>query len=121
MLYQGSKIVVATPCAVVEEDVMALADLTVHFTLSDPAVFLIAGGVAGLITGYLMKSRRAMVLVDLLVGLLGGLVGAYLLVPAFGLQGQGLTGAALLAVFGAILADVLVHFAVLVRHKATAS
>jgi uncharacterized membrane protein YeaQ/YmgE (transglycosylase-associated protein family) len=100
---------------------MALADLTVNFTLSDLAVFLIAGGLGGLGTGYLMKSKRGMVLVDLLVGLVGGLVGGYLLVPAFGLQGNGLLGAALLAVFGAVLADVIVHFAVVMRHKAAAS
>ncbi|HEU5438279.1 MAG TPA: hypothetical protein VFU88_03230 [Ktedonobacterales bacterium] len=100
---------------------MALADLTVHVILSDLAVFLIVGGLAGLGTGYLMKSKRGMVLVDLLVGFVGGLVGAYLLVPAFGLQRDGLLGAAVLAIFGAILADVIVHFAVVMRHKAAAS
>jgi uncharacterized membrane protein YeaQ/YmgE (transglycosylase-associated protein family) len=100
---------------------MAVADLTVNFTLNNLAVFLIAGGLAGLGTGYLMKSKKGMKLVDLLVGFLGGLVGAYLLVPAFGLQHQGLLGAALLAIFGAVLADVIVHFALMVRHKAAAS
>lgn len=98
-----------------------LADLTVDVTLNDFVVFLILGGLAGLATGYLMKSKGAGVLLDLLAGFLGGLVGGYLLVPVFSVQRYGLTGAALLAIAGGVLAAVIAHFAVMMRHKAKAS
>lgn len=110
------------PTGIEEDDTMVrLADLTVNFTLNDLAVFLILGGLAGLATGYLMKSKGAGVLLDLLVGFLGGLVGGYLLVPVFGVQRYGLTGAGLLAIAGGVLAAVIAHFVVMMRHKAKAS
>ncbi|HKS68808.1 MAG TPA: hypothetical protein VJQ45_00205 [Ktedonobacterales bacterium] len=100
---------------------MALADLTVNVTLNDLVVFLIVGGLAGLATGYLMKSKGAAVLLDLLFGFLGGLVGGYVLVPLFNAGRYGLAGAALLAIAGGVLAAVIAHFVVMMRHKAKAS
>ncbi len=100
---------------------MALADLTVDVTLNNLAVFLILGGLAGLATGYLMKSKGGAVLLDLIFGFLGGLIGGYVLVPIFNVGRYGLAGAAVLALAGGVLAAVIVHFAVMMRHKAKAS
>ncbi|MFI5274400.1 MAG: hypothetical protein ACHQ4H_15305 [Ktedonobacterales bacterium] len=100
---------------------MAVANLTINLTLNDFVVFLILGGLAGLATGHLMKSKGATVLLDLVFGLLGGLVGGYMLPLVFSAQPYGLAGSSLLAFFGGLLAVVVAHFAVLVRHKAKAS
>lgn len=100
---------------------MALADLTVDVTLNNLVVFLVLGGLAGLATGYLMKSKGSTVLLDLVFGLLGGLVGGYVLVPVFNVGHYGLAGAAVLALAGGVLASVIVHFVVMMRHKAKAS
>lgn len=100
---------------------MTLADLTVDVTLNDFVVFLIVGGVAGLAAGYLMKSKGSTVLLDLLCGFLGGLIGGYLLVPIFNAAHYGLAGAALLAIAGGMLAAMIGHLVVLIRHKAKAS
>lgn len=100
---------------------MALADLTVDVTLNNLVVFLILGGLAGLATGYLMKSKGGAVLLDVVFGFLGGLIGGYVLVPLFNAGRYGLTGAALLALAGGVLAAVIAHFAVMMRHKAKAS
>lgn len=100
---------------------MALADLTVDVTLNNLVVFLILGGLAGLATGYLMKSKGGAILLDLVFGFLGGLIGGYVLVPLFNAGRYGLTGAALLALAAGVLAAVIAHFAVMMRHKAKAS
>ena len=100
---------------------MALVDLTLNVTLNNLAVFLILGALAGLVTGYLMKSKGGAVLLDLVFGLLGGLIGGYVLVPIFSAGRYGLVGAGILAVAGGVLAAVIAHFAVMMRHKAKAS
>ena len=50
---------------------MTILDVTVNFTLNDPAIWLIAGAVGGLATGQLMKSRGGAILLDLFFGVLG--------------------------------------------------
>lgn len=99
--------------------VLSLADITVKFTLNNLVLFLILGGVIGLGTGYLMKSKGVTILGDILFGLIGALIGAYALTPALDI-GRGLLGQTLAAVFGCVLAVAILHFVVVVRQKAKA-
>jgi uncharacterized membrane protein YeaQ/YmgE (transglycosylase-associated protein family) len=98
---------------------MALADVTVNFTLSSLAVWLILGAFGGLVTGQLMKSKGKMVLGDLLFGLLGGLIGVYAVGPLLRVPAGGVTQW-LLAIFGGVVVVVLVHFVMDVRRRASA-
>ena len=99
--------------------VLSLADITVKFTLNNLALFLILGGVIGLGTGYLMKSKGVTILGDVVFGLIGALIGAYVLTPALDI-GRGLLGQSLASVFGCVLAVAILHFVVVVRQKARA-
>jgi len=98
---------------------MALVDVTVNFTLSDLAVWLILGAVGGLVTGQLMKSKGMHIVGDLFFGLLGGLLGVYV-VGAFMRASPGGLTQWLLALFGGVVVVVLEHFVLDVRKRASA-
>jgi uncharacterized membrane protein YeaQ/YmgE (transglycosylase-associated protein family) len=98
---------------------MALANVTVNFTLSDLAVWLILGAAGGLVTGQLMKSKGMHILGDLIFGLIGGLVGVYAVGSLLKAPSGGLTQW-LLALFGGVVVVVLVHFVQDVRKRASA-
>jgi len=98
---------------------MALANLTVNFTLSDLTVWLILGAVGGLVTGQLMKSKGMHMLGDLLFGPIGGLVGVYVVGALMRALAGGLTQW-LLALFGGVVVVVIEHFVMDVRKRASA-
>src|SRR5690348_5413433 len=99
---------------------MALADLTVNFTLNNFTILVILGAVAGLVTGQLMKSKGWMVLADLCFGLVGMLVGVFAVGAPLGISHLGFQGDMLMALLGSVFAVVLVHAVAVVRHKAQA-
>jgi uncharacterized membrane protein YeaQ/YmgE (transglycosylase-associated protein family) len=98
---------------------MALADVTVNFTLSDLTVWLILGAVGGLVTGQLMKSKGMHIVGDIFFGLLGGLLGVYVVGAFMRTSAGGLTQW-LLALFGGVVLVVLEHFVLDVRKRASA-
>ncbi len=98
---------------------MALASVTVNFTLSDLSVWLILGAFGGLVTGQLMKSKGKLVLGDLFFGLLGGLIGVYAIAPLLRVPDGALTQW-LLALFGGVVVVVVEHFVLDVRKRASA-
>lgn len=99
---------------------MAIADLTVNFTVSNLVLLVIAGALAGLFTGQLMKSKGINILGDLIFGVVGALLGGLFLAPLFGIGHYGFTAYLLLAVAGAVVLDVLLHGLATARRKATA-
>lgn len=99
---------------------MAVADLSVNFTVSNLMLVLIAGALAGLFTGQLMKSKRLNILGDLIFGIVGALLGGLFLAPLFNIGRYGFTAYLLLAVAGAVVLDVLLHGIATARRKATA-
>lgn len=99
---------------------MALADLTVNFTLNNFTILVILGAVAGLVTGQLMRSKGWMVLADLGFGLVGMLVGVFAVGTPLGISHLGYQGDILMALLGSVFAVVLVHAVAVVRHKAQA-
>ena len=83
------------------------ADEPVPFTTKESAVafvwFVVVGFVAGLIAGLIMKGSGYGILGDIVVGVLGSLLGGGV-VQALGVPfGEGLLGAVLVATFGAVM------------------
>jgi uncharacterized membrane protein YeaQ/YmgE (transglycosylase-associated protein family) len=104
-----------------EEKDMALADVTVNFTLSNLAILIIAGLLVGLVTGQLMKSKGfKAVALDLLFGFLGMLIGVYAVGPLVDIGRFGFSGNVLMAVVGSLVVVVLEHFLLTARRKAAA-
>ena len=99
----------------------ALSNLSVDFTLNNLELLLLTGGIVGLVTGQLMKSRGKNILVDLVAGLFGTLVGALVLYPLLGFQSWGFPGALSLTLVGSIVFVVLAHFGVAVQRKTKAA
>lgn len=99
---------------------MSVADLTVNFTVSNLVLVLIAGALAGLVTGQLMKSKGVNILGDVLFGLVGALLGDFVLAPLLNIGRYGFTAFLLLAVAGAVVLDVVLHGVATARRKATA-
>lgn len=64
--------------------------------------WLIAGVIAGWLTGLIMKGRGFGLIGDLVVGLLGGLIGGWL-AGKIGLGASGLIGEILIAVVGGVI------------------
>lgn len=99
---------------------MALADFTVNFTISNLALVLIVGALAGLITGQLMKSRGINIFGDLVFGVIGAILGDFFVGPLLNISRFGFTAYVLLAIAGAVILDVLLHGLATARRKATA-
>jgi uncharacterized membrane protein YeaQ/YmgE (transglycosylase-associated protein family) len=95
--------------------------VTINFTLSNLTTMLIAGALAGVITGQLLKSRGLYILGDVLFGLLGILLGVVVLGALLDIGHFGFVGYLLLAIAGPMVTVVLAHFALLVRRLAIAS
>jgi uncharacterized membrane protein YeaQ/YmgE (transglycosylase-associated protein family) len=98
-----------------------LADLTVHFTLNDVLLFIIAGAIGGLVTGQLMRSAGWMLFGDLFFGGVGGLVAVYLIGGLLHFSQYGFAAQLLLALAGGVLALVLAHLVLAVRRRAKAT
>jgi uncharacterized membrane protein YeaQ/YmgE (transglycosylase-associated protein family) len=64
--------------------------------------FIIVGLVAGWLAGVIMKGGGYGVIGDIVVGIVGALIGGYLF-SAMGLEAGGLLGAILIALIGAII------------------
>lgn len=99
---------------------MAIADFTVNFTISNLALVLIVGALAGLITGQLMKSRGINIIGDLAFGLIGAILADFFVGPLLGIGRYGFTAFVLLAIAGAVILDVLLHGLATARRKAAA-
>ncbi len=65
-------------------------------------LFIVIGLIAGWLAGILVKGGGFGVLGDIVVGILGAVIGGYLF-GAFGIGGRGLLGGVLVATVGAIL------------------
>jgi uncharacterized membrane protein YeaQ/YmgE (transglycosylase-associated protein family) len=100
---------------------MTLADVTINLTLDNLTVMLVAGALAGVITGQLLKSRGLYILGDVFFSLLGILLGVVVLGTLLDIGHFGFVGYLLLAIAGAMVTVVLAHFALLVRRHAMAS
>jgi len=100
---------------------MAILDVTVNFTLNDPAIWLIAGAVGGLATGQLMKSRGGAILLDLFFGVLGALLGVYVVGALLGIGRYGLVAVTLTAALGGGVLVVISHLLGEVRKHAKAA
>jgi hypothetical protein len=100
---------------------MGVADLTIDFTLSNLALFAIAGAFGGLLTGVLMKSAGWLILADLIFGTLGGLVGVYVVGALLHFDQYGLGAQALLALAGGVLTQVLGRAVIALRRRAKAA
>ena len=100
---------------------MALADVTVNFTLSNLAILIIVGLLVGLVTGQLMKSKGfKAVALDLLFGFVGMLIGVYAVGPLVDIGRFGFSGNVLMAVVGSLVVVALEHFLLTARRKAAA-
>lgn len=99
---------------------MTLADFTVNFTISNLALVLIVGALAGLITGQLMKSRGINIFGDLVFGVIGAILGDFFVGPLLNIGRFGFTAYVLLAIAGAVILDVLLHGLATARRKAAA-
>lgn len=100
---------------------MALASLRIDVTLDNFTLLVLAGALLGLITGQLMKSRGIRIVGDLVFGIVGALVGDFVLGPLLGAERFGFTGYLLFAVAGSIVLVVLEHAFLVARNKAKAA
>ncbi len=64
--------------------------------------FLIIGGIAGWIAGLLMKGGGFGIAGNVVVGVIGAILGGYL-IRAFGWTAYGITGSLIMAVIGAVI------------------
>src|SRR5262245_1969844 len=80
-----------------EEDHMYLANLTVNFTINDLTLWILAGAVGGVGTGRLMKTKGLTILADLFFGVVGGLIGIFVIGTIINVGQYGLPGQLLLA------------------------
>jgi len=64
--------------------------------------FIIVGLIAGWIAGLIMKGRGLGVLGDIIVGVIGALLGGYIF-RQFGITGTGFLGSVITAVVGAVI------------------
>ena len=69
---------------------------------------ILVGLIAGWLAGQVMKGRGYGILVDILLGLVGGVVGR-LLLGALGLYASGLIGSIVVAFVGAVVLVALAH------------
>ncbi len=99
---------------------MAVADFTINFTVSNLMLVLVTGGLAGLVTGQLMKSKGIHMLGDLIFGVVGAALCDFFLAPLLNIGQYGFTAYLLLAIGGAVVLDVLLHGLATARRKATA-
>ena len=65
-------------------------------------VAIIVGIIAGFLAGQIMKGSGYGIFMDLLLGLLGGIVGSFVL-GILGIGSSGMIGSILIATFGAVL------------------
>lgn len=77
--------------------------------MNDVVWFLLIGVAAGWLGGRIMKGGGFGIIGDLIVGVIGALVGGYLF-SAMGIQGNGKLGALVTATVGAIVLIVLLRF-----------
>ena len=99
---------------------MTILDVTVNFTLNDPAIWLIAGAIGGVATGQLMKSRGSGIVLDLFFGVLGALLGVYVVGAILGVGRYGPVAVTLMAAFGGMVLVVMSHLLGVVRKHARA-
>lgn len=69
---------------------------------------IIVGLIAGWLAGHAVKGRGYGILIDILLGLVGGVVGRWLL-GAIGIYGSGLIGSIVVAFVGAVVLVALAH------------
>ena len=100
---------------------MRLADLTVNFTVNNLTLFIIAGALGGFITGQLMKAKGRLILGDLFFGVVGGLIGVFIVGTLLNFAQYGLVAQVLLALASGILAQVLARLVMAVRNRAKAT
>ena len=100
---------------------MTFLDVTVNFTLNDPTIWLIAGAVGGLATGQLMKSKGGAMLLDLFFGVLGALLGVYVVGAILGVGRYGPVAVTLTAALGGVVLVVISHLVGVVRKHAKAA
>ena len=72
-------------------------------------VFLIIGGIAGWVAGKLMSGHGYGVLWDVILGVIGAVVGGWLVSLIFGVQTTGLIVSFIVAVIGACILVAIVH------------
>ncbi len=71
-------------------------------SLTGLVIFLCIGAVAGWLAGLLVKGRRKGVLVNMVIGVLGAVIGGFLF-GLLGLSAHGLVGEVITATAGAVL------------------
>lgn len=64
-------------------------------------VYLVIGGIAGWITGMILKGDGYGVLADIAIGVVGGVIGGWVF-GAIGINGGGFFGALITAIIGAV-------------------
>lgn len=72
-------------------------------------VWLILGGLAGLVAGKIMSGHGYGVLMDIVLGIVGGLIGGFVMSAVFGVQSTGLIVSFIVAVIGACILVGIVH------------
>lgn len=72
-------------------------------------LFLIVGGIAGVIAGKLMSGHGYGIVVDVILGVVGGLVGGWLVSTFLGIQTSGLIASFIVALIGACILVAIVH------------
>ena len=100
---------------------MHLADLTVNFTLNDLTLWILAGAVGGVGTGRLMKTKGMAILADLFFGVVGGLIGIFVIGTIIKVGQYGLPGQLLLALACGVLGQVVARSVMTLRKRAKAA
>ncbi|HEX4216486.1 MAG TPA: GlsB/YeaQ/YmgE family stress response membrane protein [Candidatus Dormibacteraeota bacterium] len=72
-------------------------------------LFLIAGGLAGMVAGRLMSGHGYGVLADVVLGILGGVIGGWLVSLLFGTDPGGLIGDFVVSLIGACILVAIAH------------
>jgi len=72
-------------------------------------LFLIVGGIAGVISGKIMSGHGYGIVVDVILGVVGGLVGGWLVSTFLGIQTSGLIASFIVALIGACILVAIVH------------
>ncbi|MDQ6636536.1 MAG: GlsB/YeaQ/YmgE family stress response membrane protein [Candidatus Dormibacteraeota bacterium] len=72
-------------------------------------LFLIVGGIAGVMAGKIMSGHGYGIVVDVILGIVGGLVGGWLVSTFLGIQTTGLIVSFIVALIGACILVALVH------------
>jgi len=100
---------------------MHLADLTVNFTINDLTLWILAGAVGGVSAGRLMKSKGLAIIADLFFGVVGGLIGIFVIGTIIRVGQYGLPGELLLALACGVLGQVVARSVLTLRKRAKAA